>query len=115
VYEGIGSSTGWEGCSFWDFYDFLPGVYWLNVFSQELSVSLKLNQIENTSYLSNDEGLTIFFMKDDFLSEEISERLKLQSEIIKIIGEEYIFDIKEKDTVKIHHNDFKKYLENLNQ
>jgi len=113
TYEGIGSSVGWEGCSFWDFYDFLPGIYWLNIFSERLANSLEVKIFDYVHYISNDYQLTIFHMKDELVNEQLSDRLKIESEIVKELGKNYFFDITHKNNQKRHPDIFKSYLENL--
>lgn len=115
-YEDGGRSIGWRGQSFWDFCDFLPGIYWLNLFGRELTEALgreKVLGLKEVDYLRTDNDLIIFKLQDPFASENVGPRLAVESKLREQLGRDYFFDITEKDRAFSHPSGFKRYLERL--
>jgi hypothetical protein len=113
VFEDGGRAYGWKGTSVWNFYDYLPGIYWLNIFGKELSESLNrenLLNLQNVEYIKKENNLIIFHLKDLFLSENTEER---ELDIRNQLGKKYFFDINETGENFSHPESFKKYLEKL--
>lgn len=97
---GGGRVTEFVGASIKDFRAFLPGVYWLNIYGQDIVAFFgaeKIKSIPGITLPTLDDRLALFHLADqspvaDALSRQAAERI-----IARTLGEEYFFDITQPD------------------
>lgn len=109
------TSIGSIGDSQWDFYEFLPGIYWLNIFGKDLTRILgqsKILNLPDVTYFEKDNHVW-FTLKDEAYPINSKKRKKIEDKIIKTIGSKHFFDRKN-DILKFEHpSEFKEILENI--
>lgn len=112
-FEFGGSSTGWDGSSKWDFFEYLPGISWFTYFGKDYIQHIgkeKLLNLNKVTYLDTINDAIAFELEK--LIHEIS--LTDLEEVEQQIGEYYFFN-KKRDKQKLSHPkgfiDFLKSLE----
>lgn len=109
-------SNGYAGGSMWDFADYLPGIYWLNVFGEVLTSALnieKIKSLENLNFDNSDGDLIIFHFCDNIFTDNKDKRIKEEEKIGQLLGRKHFFNIHDKKTNFAHPPVFIEYLNNL--
>lgn len=89
-----GHSTGSVGAAAKDFYNFLPGLYWLTVFGPELvdHFGSKLNLLPNVKSVSLDSSQCAIVLDEPVIPDDMNRRLGVEAELSGLLGEQYFFD-----------------------
>lgn len=88
-------SYSWKGVSRFDFFKFLPGIYWYTIFGKELVESIgkdKFKNLPNVTYTKPKDGCIAFHLNEPIDSEDLEARIAKEKELAKIIGQNYFYD-----------------------
>ena len=89
------SSYGWKGVAAREFFQFLPGVYWLNVFGAELAVAfddVDLTALPEATAVSLKRGGVLVRLKEALRANNLERRSAIEDEIARRMGPEHVFD-----------------------
>jgi hypothetical protein len=83
------------GVAIREFFQYLPGIYWMNIFGKELKQAFKtrmqmLEHLSKVKYLAQDQVL--IQIGDSVFTENMDERLRIEKEMADLLGAEYFFD-----------------------
>lgn len=120
VYYDDGSRVdGMAGVSMKEFSEFLPGIYWFNIFGKELSESLdirKVKSIPNAVYSKIGREAVAFYLNEPIDVETMEIRGPKLYGIAKYLGAEYFFNIVNRDETTYRHPlKFRQYLEKIKE
>lgn len=93
-YEGGGSSSGEVGMAIRDFWHFLPGVYWLNMFGPEAIYDIdlaKIRKLEDWQLDFQDYKLLTIQHRTPILPFESESRAESDRKLREALGVEYVF------------------------
>jgi hypothetical protein len=101
--EGGGHATGAKGMSIRNFFNFLPGVYWLTIFGPELVRAFGAERIEGlpgvrTERIGEDQIAVI--LDEPPVPEDMDARLRREAELAEALGAEFFFD-RERDPAEL--------------
>lgn len=107
-------SYSWKGSSIYDFFEYLPGIYWYTAFGKEYINCIGIEKLENL------EGITYTHLEENriafHLIEQLDEGKSLLKEIENIeeqIGENYFYS-KHRNVENLRHpKGFKEFLKSL--
>ncbi|MBQ0734508.1 hypothetical protein [Aquimarina celericrescens] len=90
-----GSGVGWEGASIWDFFEFLPGIYWYTIFGRELVNAIGRENFDNIKGVvrtdPGDESLA-FHLNEPIIPDDWQKRLAIENEIAQIIRKDLFYN-----------------------
>ncbi len=83
------------GVSIQEFFRYLPGLYWLNIFGKELHRAFQpryslLNERAVVRLLAPEQAA--FYLREPILAEDISKRLTVEREMAELLGAAFFFD-----------------------
>jgi len=103
-YEGLGSSTGAVGVATREFWQFLPGVYWLNLFGPEAIGDIELSRVKALqdwqTELHDSKLLTIQY-HGPVLPYDPEVRTEPDHKLCEALGAEHIFS-RDEPTDNLH-------------
>lgn len=112
-------SVARKGVSMWDFQDFLPGIYWLTVFGDELRASLDFSGVESMAdvELIEPEGGALMVQLDaPLVPDDMEARLATERNIASHLGRQHFFDLERCEQGEFAHPPaFKEFLLELEQ
>lgn len=89
-----GSVTRTIGVSAANFYEFLPGLYWLTIFGAKLAghFDTRLESLPHARSVRLGSAGIAVILDDAVVPQDMGERLRVQSELSDLLGTAYFFD-----------------------
>lgn len=94
-YPDGGRSIGAIGMSVSEFYQYLPGLYWLTIFGAELVQAFdqtRFGTLPDVSTYVLDAQQVAIRLNEPLLPEDMGQRLKAESQLADILGAKFFFD-----------------------
>lgn len=95
VLDGGGTITGAVGMSIAEFWQYLPGVYWLTIFGAELVQAFGKEKLTSPPGVEATElgaGQLAIRLDEPVVPDDMGERLKKERQIADILGPTFFFD-----------------------
>jgi|SRR6476661_34523 len=92
---GGGRISGTIGVSILEFYQYLPGLYWLTIFGKELVQAFgesKLMVLPNVQAFSLNSQQVAICLNEPVIPDNMEQRLQTESRLADILGAKYFFD-----------------------
>jgi hypothetical protein len=93
--SGGGRTTGWVGVSTPEFYNYLPGFYWLNIFGAEIVMyfgGARLLSLEETTGAEISGGQIALYLNSPVEPANLSDRLTTEAKLASALGTAFFFD-----------------------
>jgi hypothetical protein len=95
VTPGGGTATGEIGTSIAQFYRYLPGLYWLTIFGNELVQAFdqsNLNSLPGVEAFILNTGQIAILIDEPIVPENMDQRLQTESQLANVLGPTFFFD-----------------------
>lgn len=89
-----GSVTRTVGASAREFYEFLPGLYWMTIFGTHLvdHFGARLESLDRANFIKLNSSQAAVVLDEPVVPQDIDERLRIESQLIDSLGAKYFFD-----------------------
>jgi len=95
MYDNGGTATGAIGVAVRNFYQYLPGLYWLTVFGPELVEAFgrsKLEALPDVEVVTIGSNQIAIRLAEPIVPDNMGHRLHMESQLAAMLGEEFFFD-----------------------
>jgi hypothetical protein len=89
-----GTATSEKGTSSANFYEYLPGLYWLSIFGPQLTdhFGIRLQSLPNTNLFTLNSAGVAVLLDEPAIPEDMNERLQTEADLAELLGSKYFFD-----------------------